>query len=63
MAEGDDILVIRVWREPGREAQFRARVLSVGASLERVHVVLVATSAREVLGAVVDWLGDCAPSS
>jgi hypothetical protein len=63
MGEGDDILVIRVWREPGREAPFRARVLSVGASLEHIHVVLVATSTREVLGAVVDWLGDCASGS
>lgn len=63
MGEGDDILVIRVWSEPDREPPFRARVLSVGASLEHVHVVLVATSAHEVLGAVVDWLGDCTSST
>jgi hypothetical protein len=62
MGEGD-VLVIRVWREPGRDAPFRARVLSVGASLEQVHVVLVATSAREVLGAVDDWLGECASTT
>jgi hypothetical protein len=60
MGDGEGVLVIRVWREPGREVPFRARVLSVGASLDHVEVVMVGNSGREVLDAVVDWLGDCA---
>ena len=58
MGEGDRILVIRVWREQEREVPFRARVLSVEASLDSVGVVVVASSPREVVTAVVDWLGD-----
>ena len=54
--EGDDILVIRVWREPGRASSIRARVLAVGESLDQIEVVTVANSVAEVVDAVVDWL-------
>lgn len=48
--------MIRVWCEPDREPSFRARVLTIGDSLERVDVVGVASSVDETLGLVRDWL-------
>jgi hypothetical protein len=51
-----EVVVIRVWCEPDREPSFRARVLTIGDSLERVDVVGVASSVDETLGLVRDWL-------
>ena len=53
-------MVIRAWCEPGREPAFRARVLTVGASLEQVEVVGVASSVSEAIDLVRDWLGSSA---
>lgn len=51
------VLVIRAWCESGAEVPFRARVLTVGTSLEEVELVAVASSAGEVVDLVRDWLG------
>ncbi|WP_170852200.1 hypothetical protein [Blastococcus sp. DSM 46786] len=59
MAVTDDrsaALLVRVWFEDGSE-QFRARVTAVGLSTpEEDHTVVLASSPREVIDAVGDWL-------
>ncbi len=59
MAVTDDrsaVLLVRVWLEDGAE-QFRARVIAVGLdAAEEDRTVALASSPREVIDAVSDWL-------
>ncbi len=57
MASGHErVMVIRVWKEPGREPSFRARVVSLGPPGEPVEHVGVTTSIDVVEHWLRSWL-------
>lgn len=55
-ARHDAVLVIRVWREAGHSAGFRARVL--GLDSDDPGNAFVSPSTAEVLEAVRGWLAE-----
>jgi hypothetical protein len=55
--QGEGVLVITVWHEPGSQRAFRARIV-YGPSEDDGHTSALASDPADVISVVSQWLGE-----